>query len=108
MINPFVILIIAVLGEVFGNSMLKQSNGFKRLLPSLGVIFGMGIAFYGLSLTLTAIPLSTAYAVWSGAGTALTALIGVLVYKEKFNFKKIIGLVFIIGGVISLKLSSGV
>ncbi|MYL42571.1 MULTISPECIES: DMT family transporter [Virgibacillus] len=105
--NPFVILIIAVLGEVFGSSMLKQSNGFRKLFPSLGVIFGMGIAFYGLSLTLTALPLSTTYALWSGTGTALTAIIGILIYKETFNLKKFIGLVCIIAGVVSLKLSSG-
>lgn len=85
--NPYVILGIAIISEVFGSSMLKVSNGFKKLFPSIGVIIGMGIAFYCLSLSLKTIPLGTAYAIWSGIGTALTALVGVIVYKESFNLK---------------------
>ncbi|MBT2648621.1 multidrug efflux SMR transporter [Bacillus sp. ISL-34] len=107
MLNPYAFLAIAILSEVFGSSMLKVSNGFKRLFPSIGVVIGMGLAFYCLSLSLITIPLGTAYAIWSGIGTALTALVGVIVYKEGFNVKKFLGLVLIIGGVIVLKLSSG-
>ncbi|MFJ7935803.1 DMT family transporter [Sporosarcina sp. NPDC096371] len=105
--NPYVILAVAIVSEVFGSSMLKVSNGFKKLFPTIGVVIGMGIAFYCLSLALKTIPLGTAYAIWSGVGTALTAIVGVLVYKERFNLKKFVGLVLIIGGVIVLKLSSG-
>ncbi|WP_318565923.1 multidrug efflux SMR transporter [Peribacillus simplex] len=104
--NPYAFLAIAILSEVFGSSMLKVSNGFKRLFPSIGVVIGMGLAFYCLSLSLITIPLGTAYAIWSGIGTALTALVGVIVYKESFNLKKLLGLVLIIGGVVVLKLSS--
>lgn len=67
----------------------------------------MGSAFYCLSLALSTIPLGTAYAIWSGVGTALTALIGVIIYKEKFNLKKLLGLILIIGGVVIMKLSGG-
>ncbi|OPH59037.1 quaternary ammonium transporter [Paenibacillus ferrarius] len=103
--NSFVLLAAAILAEVFGSSMLKMSNGFKKLFPSLGVVMGMGLAFYCLSLSLKVIPLGTAYAIWSGAGTALTALIGVVIYKEKLNLKNYLGLVLIIGGVVMMKLS---
>ncbi|MCM3168628.1 multidrug efflux SMR transporter [Peribacillus frigoritolerans] len=106
MLNPYSFLAIAILSEVFGSSMLKVSNGFKRLFPSIGVVIGMGLAFYCLSLSLITIPLGTAYAIWSGIGTALTALVGVIIYKESFNLKKFLGLVLIIGGVVVLKLSS--
>lgn len=105
--NPFVLLGAAIVSEVFGSSMLKASRGFKKLLPSLGFVAGMGTAFYCLSLALKTIPLGTAYAIWSGVGTALTALVGVLAYKEHFNLKKFWGLVLIIGGVIVMKLSTG-
>ncbi|AVK97868.1 multidrug efflux SMR transporter [Lysinibacillus sphaericus] len=105
--NPYVILAIAIVSEVIGSSMLKVSNGFKKLFPSIGVVIGMGIAFYCLSLSLKTIPLVTAYAIWSGVGTALTSLVGVIVYKEGFNFKKFLGLALIIGGVVVLRLSSG-
>ncbi|ANZ32095.1 quaternary ammonium transporter [Parageobacillus thermoglucosidasius] len=87
--------------------MLKVSNGFAKWLPSIAVIIGYSASFYFLSLSLQAIPLGTAYAIWSGVGTALTALVGVIIYKESFNLKKFFGLVLITGGVIALKLSSG-
>lgn len=103
----FALLGLAIISEVFGSSMLKLSNGFKRLFPSIGVIIGMGVAFYSLSLALRTIPLGTAYAIWSGVGTALTALLGVVIYKENFNFKKFLGLILIIGGVVVMKLSGG-
>ncbi|MEK4480708.1 MULTISPECIES: DMT family transporter [Paenibacillus] len=105
--NSYVLLATAIICEVFGSSMLKVSNGFKKILPSIGVVLGMGSAFYCLSLALSTIPLGTAYAIWSGVGTALTALIGVIIYKEKFNLKKLLGLILIIGGVVIMKLSGG-
>ena len=105
--NPFILLAFSIMAEVFGSSMLKLSQGFKKLLPSIGVILGMGTAFYCLSIALRSIPLGTAYAIWSGVGTALTALIGILVWKEKLNLKKMLALVLIIVGVIVLKLASG-
>ncbi|WP_340394278.1 multidrug efflux SMR transporter [Paenibacillus sp. FSL E2-0190] len=105
--NSYVLLATAIICEVFGSSMLKVSNGFKKILPSIGVLLGMGSAFYCLSLALSTIPLGTAYAIWSGVGTALTALIGVIIYKENFNLKKLLGLILIIGGVVIMKLSGG-
>jgi multidrug resistance protein EbrA len=96
------LLLLAILSEVFGSSMLKATQGFKKLLPSLGVIIGYGTAFYALSLSLKTVPLGMAYAIWAGLGTALTALVGIAFYKEKFNRKKFIGIVLIIGGVILL------
>ncbi|EAD5385558.1 quaternary ammonium compound efflux SMR transporter BcrB [Listeria monocytogenes] len=103
--NPYVLLIGAILFEVFGSSMMKASNGFKKLVPTVGLVIGMGSAFYLLPKALEHIPLGTAYAIWSGAGTALTAIVGILVWKEKFNLKILLGLLIIIAGVVVLKLS---
>ncbi|MED3574303.1 multidrug efflux SMR transporter [Cytobacillus praedii] len=100
--NAFVLLLIAIVSEVFGSSMLKVSNGFKKILPSIGIVVGYGIAFYALSLALKTLSLGVAYAIWAGLGTALTAIVGFTIYKEKFSSKKLIGLVLIIGGVILL------
>ncbi|MBD7968055.1 DMT family transporter [Paenibacillus gallinarum] len=104
--NAYLILALAIIAEVFGSSMMKLSNGFKKLYPTLGLIVGMGAAFYGLSLALKTIPLGTAYAIWSGVGTALTVLVGVLVYKEKVNTRKMIGILLIIIGVVVMKLAA--
>ncbi len=72
------------------------------LFPTLGVIVGYALAFYALSLSLKEIPLGIAYAIWAGVGTALTALVGIIFYKETIHTKKAIGILFIIGGVVLL------
>ncbi|MEF2248183.1 MULTISPECIES: DMT family transporter [unclassified Paenibacillus] len=105
--NPFLLLATAIISEVFGSTMLKVSNGFKKLLPSAGVVIGMGVSFYCLSLALQSLTLGTAYAIWSGVGTALTAMVGVMIFKETFNVKKLLGLLLIICGVVLMKLSNG-
>ncbi|MFJ8258231.1 DMT family transporter [Peribacillus asahii] len=96
-------LAIAIIAEVFGSSMLKLTGGFKKLVPTIGVIIGYGIAFYALSLSLKHLPLGVAYAIWAGVGTALTALVGVVVYKEGLDMKKSLGILLVIGGVVLLK-----
>lgn len=104
--KTFLILAVAILAEVVATSALKASEGFTRLLPSVIVVIGYGIAFTCLSLTLKTIPVGVAYAIWSGAGTALVALLGWLYFKQHLDIAAIIGLVLIIGGVIVLNLFS--
>ena len=99
---PYVLLIIAIMAEVIASSLLKATDGFRKLAPSLGVVVGYGVAFYTLSLTLRTLPLGITYAMWSGLGTAATAIIGVIVYKEVISFKKALGLLCIIVGVVLL------
>ncbi|KWW21371.1 MULTISPECIES: multidrug efflux SMR transporter [Peribacillus] len=96
---------ISIITEVFGTTMLKISDGFTNFFPTLGVILGFGTAFYCLSLCLKTIPLSLAYAIWSGIGTALTALIGVILWDEPFSTLTLGGLILIIGGVALLNAS---
>lgn len=101
----YIFLAISIVGEIFATSMLKMSDGFTVLLPSIGVIIGYTLSFYCLSLCLKTVPLSLAYAIWSGVGTALTVLIGVFVWGELFTMLKLSGIVLIIGGVILLNVS---
>lgn len=98
-------LAVSIVSEIFGTTMLKMSDGFTNLLPSAGVLVGYGLSFYCLSICLKTIPLSLAYAIWSGLGTALTALIGVLVWDDPFSLLTLAGLVLIIGGVVLLNAS---
>src|SRR5699024_10465517 len=102
--NAYLLLISAIISEVFGSAMLKETNGFKKLFPTIGVILGYGLSFYALSLSLKSLPLVTAYAIWSGLGTALTAIVGITIYKEKFHLKKLLGLLLIITGVTLLNM----
>jgi small multidrug resistance pump len=104
--NAWLCLGLAILAEVIGTSALKASAGFSHLLPSVIVVAGYGVAFYCLSLTLRQIPLGIAYAVWSGAGTALIALIGVVVYRQKLDPAAVLGICLIVAGVLVLNLFS--
>jgi multidrug resistance protein EbrB len=101
----YLALSISIICEIFATAMLKMSEGFTVLFPSIGVIVGYGLAFYCLSLCLKTLPLSLAYAIWSGVGTALTAVIGALVWGEVFSTLKLAGIILIIGGVILLNSS---
>lgn len=97
---------IAIVSEVIATSALKPSEGFTRLLPSLLVLAGYGIAFYCLSLTLRAIPIGITYAVWSGVGVALITLIGWLVFGQKLDMASLAGISLIVSGVLVIHLFS--
>ncbi|SET54220.1 multidrug resistance protein EbrA [Oceanobacillus limi] len=102
--NAYFLLGLSVVSEVIAISMLKASNGFKNIIPTMGVIIGYTLAFYALSISLKTIPIGTAYAIWAGLATALTALVSITVYKENYNSKKSLGFILIIGGVILLNI----
>jgi small multidrug resistance pump len=104
--NVWLSLGLAIVAEVIATSALKASNGFSQLLPSVTVIAGYAVAFFCLSLTLRQMPLGIAYAVWSGAGTALIALIGVAVYRQKLDLPAVLGIALIVAGVLVLNLFS--
>ena len=91
---------LAILFEVVGSSFIKSSNGFTKLLPSIIVLVTYIVAFYFLSLCVKTVPLSIAYAIWAGVGIILTVLVSVFVFKQTIDFPAILGIVFIIIGVV--------
>ncbi|MDH3000977.1 transporter [Chelonobacter oris] len=99
-------LALAIVSEVFGSSMLKLSDGFSRLWPSVGVVIGFGLAFYFLALALKAIPLGTAYAVWAGVGLVLTVLVSLVFFGQKADAAGIFGIGLILAGVVVLNVFS--
>ncbi|MFS0613280.1 DMT family transporter [Lederbergia ruris] len=101
----YILLSIAIVSEVLATLCLKLSDGFSNIIPSIGVVFGYGLAFYLLSQSLAYMSLSLAYAVWSGVGTALTAILGILVFSDPLSFWVILGVVCIILGVVLLNTS---
>jgi small multidrug resistance pump len=103
---PYLQLAIAIVAEVIATSALKASDDFSRILPSVLVVIGYGIAFYFLSLTLKSIPVGVAYAIWSGIGIVLVSAIGWVVYDQKLDLMAIIGLALIIAGVLVVNLLS--
>ena len=90
---------IAILAEVIGTSALKASREFTNLVPSLFVVVGYGTAFYFMTLALRSIPIGITYAVWSGVGIVLIAIVSAFLYKEIPDLPAIIGMGLIISGV---------
>jgi small multidrug resistance pump len=104
--SGYLYLTIAIAAEVIATSALKASQGFTRLGPSLVVAAGYGVAFYFLSLVLKTIPVGVAYAIWSGVGMVLIALIGWVVLKQPLDAAAMLGIALIITGVAVIQLFS--
>jgi len=100
----FIYLAGAIISEVFGSSMLKLTATIKSKLPIIGIITGYATSFYLLSLALLSIPLSFSYAVWSGLGTVLTAIVGFTLFKEKVNVQTVVGIFLLIIGIILMRI----
>lgn len=94
---------IAIVAEVVATSALKSAEGFTRLAPSLVVVIGYLVAFYFLSLTLRTIPVGLAYAIWSGVGIVLIALIGWVFLGQTLDAPALAGIGLIIAGVIVIQ-----
>ncbi|MEO3434252.1 multidrug efflux SMR transporter [Inquilinus sp. CAU 1745] len=103
---PYAILALAIACEVVATTALKASLGFTRLLPSLIVVVGYGAAFFLLSLTLKTFSVGFTYAVWSGLGIVLVALMGAVLFGEKLDAAAFLGMGLIIAGVVVLNFFS--
>jgi len=106
--KTYLLLLLAIVAEVIATSGLKASENFTRLAPSLLVVAGYGTAFFCLSLTLKTLPLGVAYAIWSGVGTVLVAVVGWLLYRQQLDLPAMIGIGLIVAGTIVLNLFSKV
>lgn len=104
--SSWVYLAVAILSEVFGSSMLKASENFTKLIPTIIFILMYIVAFFSLGMSLKTIPLGTAYAIWCGIGLILTALVSVFFFGQVINLMGMIGIALIIAGVVILQLSS--
>lgn len=103
---PYVYLIVAIVAEVIATSALKASDGFSKTIPSIVVVVGYGVAFYCLSLTLKTIPVGVAYAIWSGVGVFLIAMVGWIAFKQALDAPAIIGMAMIVAGVVVMQVFS--
>jgi small multidrug resistance pump len=100
------VLAAAIVLEVAGTTCLQQSQQFTRPLPTALMAICYVGAFYLVSLSLKTIPVGIAYAMWSGLGIVLISLIGLFVFHQKLDVPAVIGLGFIISGVVILNVFS--
>lgn len=105
MLKYYVALGIAILSEIAGTLSLKLSVGFTRLSWTLFSIGLYLIMLYCLSYAMRVVPLSVAYGLWTGSGTFLTAILGVVVFHETLTIGQIVGLVLLVIGVVALNWS---
>lgn len=101
----WVYLILAIAFEISATTLMKMSNGFTKILPTVGTFLGYIICFCFLSISLKKIDISVAYAIWSAAGIVILSAIGIFVFKESINVLKVISLLFIVLGVVGVNLS---
>ena len=102
----YLFFVAAIIAEVIGTSALKASVGFTKIFPSMIVVIAYGVSFYCLSIVLKTIPIGVAYAIWSSLGIVLIAIVGLVVFNQKLDFPAIVGMLFIITGVVIMNVFS--
>lgn len=106
MLNTWIILIVAIAAETFATTMVRASEGFTRLLPSLGVVAGYAVSFYGLSQVVKVMNLGIAYAIWAGLGIFLVSIFSWFLFGQKLDLPAIAGMGLILSGVVVIQLFS--
>jgi small multidrug resistance pump len=102
----WILLIVAIVLEVAGTTNMKLSEGFSKLVPSVLVLFFYSLSIIALTFAVNRLDVSVAYAVWSGMGTALVAMVGLWFFQESLTATKVVALGLIVVGVATLHLTS--
>lgn len=104
--NGYVWLGGAILAEVIATTMLKASDGFTKLTPSLITVAGYAFAFWCLSHSMKSVPVGVGYAIWSGVGIVLITAIAWIWFKQALDLPAMLGMGLILAGVLVINLFS--
>lgn len=99
-------LFIAIVLEVAATLLMKLSNGLTRTAPTVGMFVLYGLSFIPMTIALKEMEIGTVYAIWSAVGTALVAVLGVILFHEPASALKVVAIGLIIAGVVCLDLSA--
>lgn len=102
----WVYLFVAGLFECGWAIGLKYTQGFTKFAPSVWTIASMAISIWLLSVAMKSIPIGTAYAIWTGIGAVGVAILGMVLFGESRAVLRLICLLFIITGIVGLKIVS--
>ncbi len=102
----WVFLLVAGFFEIVWAVGLKMSENFSKIVPSTVTIVGLIASMYFLSLSLKDLPIGTAYAIWTGIGTAGTLIFSIVWFREAITLPQVLCVLMIISGVVGLKLLS--
>ncbi|MFC6723376.1 DMT family transporter [Halobium palmae] len=104
--NPYFLLGAAIVAELVGTTALNLSDGFTKLVPSIGVLVGYAISFYLVSLVLRDLPIGVVYGTWSAIGIVGIATISVVFFDEPVDLTGIVAIGIIVLGVFLLNVVS--
>jgi quaternary ammonium compound-resistance protein SugE len=102
----WIYLLLAGVFEIGFAIGLKYTEGFTRLWPSVGTVAAAGISLWLLTQALKAIPLGTAYAIWTGIGAMGVATLGIVLFSESASPARLLCIAAIVAGAVGLKLTS--
>ena len=102
----WVYLFFAGLFEIGWAIGLKYTDGFTRLVPTLLTAASMVVSLFLLGIALKALPVGTAYAVWTGIGAVGTAILGIYLLGEPATVGRLVCISLIVSGIVGLKLVS--
>ena len=105
MYGAFLLLGFAIVVEVGATAVLPKAEGFTHPGWTAVVLAGYGLSIWLLTVVVKQVPVSVAYAVWAGAGTALVAVVGLLFLGEHLTWVKAASLAMIVAGVVGLNLA---
>ncbi|OOF80297.1 DMT family transporter [Rodentibacter caecimuris] len=104
--NPWILLAISICLEIAATNLLKLSDGFTKLFPTVGSLTLYAISFYFVSIIFRSLPVGLVYAIWSGVGIVLTAVVAYFAFGQKIDTAGTIGIGLIIAGVLVINLFS--
>ncbi len=100
------LLLVAGFFEIVWATLLKFTDGFTEMWPSVGTVVAMSISMVCLSFALREIPMGTAYVVWTGIGAVGTVILGIMLFGEPKNAVRLMCIGLIIAGIVGLKWTS--
>jgi len=101
----YVYLVLAIVAEVVGTSLLKATEGFTRLYPTAGALTAYAVAFAMLAQVVKTLPVGVIYAIWSGLGTVAVVAVAAAFLGEPITLAKAVGIALVVSGVTVLNLS---
>lgn len=99
-------LILAGCFEMFGVVMINRLHHKRDWQSLLLLIIGFGGSFLFLALAMKELAMGTAYAIWTGIGASGGAILGILLYGESRNWKRLLFIAMVLGAAVGLKLVS--
>ncbi|MBD7985331.1 multidrug efflux SMR transporter [Sporosarcina sp. Sa2YVA2] len=102
----WVSLVVAGLFEMFGVLMINKLHTDRSWKSLALLILGFGASFLFLSYAMKTLPMGTAYAIWTGIGASGGAILGMVLYGESKEWKRLVFIAMVLGAAIGLKLVS--